>query len=198
MKEPVADGVGERGLVDGLMPFLGRQLTGDDDRTCGVAIFDDFEEVLAFVVGGRGQEEVVEDEELDFSEPVQGFEVGAVALGLAEDFEEPGGTKVLDGEPGTRRMIAQSTGEPGFPDAGGTGDENVSGMGDPLGVGQLQEDLFIQAARMAVVDVFESGLVAEPGHFEEFAQADIFAVGFFVLGEETDEVGVGEFLGLRM
>ena len=77
-------------------------------------------------------------------------------------------------------------------------DEDVAGMGDPLGVGQLEQGLFVESPWMSVVDVFERGLVAELGFVEQATQAPIFPVCFFVLDEESDEFRVGELPILGM
>ena len=80
--------------------------------------------------------------------------MSAIALGLAKDFEEAWGAEVLDGESLARGEVSEGAGDPRFSDAGGAGDENVAGVGDPLGISELQEDLFILAAGVAIVDVF--------------------------------------------
>jgi hypothetical protein len=53
--EPVGDGVGKRGFIDVVMPFLGRQLAGDDGGFSIVTVIGDLEDVAPGLVG-HGQE----------------------------------------------------------------------------------------------------------------------------------------------
>ncbi len=71
-------------------------------------------------------------------------------------------------------------------------------MEDPLGVGQLQERLFVESSRVAVVDVFKRGLMFEFGFLEQPTQASVFPIRLFFLDEEPDEFGVGKLAVLRM
>jgi hypothetical protein len=91
--------------------------------------------------------------------------------------------------------VSQSAGEPRFSNAGGTGEEEVAPRGNPDGIGEFNPETFIEAAGVVVIDVFEGGILAKAGFFEESCLAAIVAVGFLILQEEGNEVGVGEFSG---
>ena len=56
-----------------MMPLLGRVLTGDDGSALSMAILDDLEEVFSFRVRQGRDEQVVEDQELDFGELGESF-----------------------------------------------------------------------------------------------------------------------------
>ena len=60
MDEAVADGIGEGGVGQVVVPLLGRELARDDRRSGTVSVFEDLEEVPAFTIGERGDGEVVE------------------------------------------------------------------------------------------------------------------------------------------
>ena len=63
MDEPVEDGVGERGVTDGGVPFGDRDLAGDQGGGPPAAILDDLEQIAA-LVGGHGRDRpIVEDQE---------------------------------------------------------------------------------------------------------------------------------------
>jgi hypothetical protein len=70
-------------------------------------------------------------------------------------------------------------------------------MFDPLGRGEIYEDLFVEAAGVAVVDVFEGGLESELGVSEDALEALVLPVGFFILHEQADELFVRELCMLR-
>jgi hypothetical protein len=63
---------------------------------------------------------------------------------------------------------------------------------DPLSRGEVQQDLFVEAAGMTIVNVFDGGLESELGVFEDAGEALVFPVGFFILNEQAHELFVGE------
>ena len=108
-------------------------------------------------------------------------------------FEETWGPPGEDGEPLSCGEVAEGTGEPRLSNSCGPCEEDVAAGGNPAGVGELDEDLFLETARVPVVNVLEASLVmAEPCVFEESSEATVISVGFFVLDEESDEFFVGE------
>ncbi len=110
-----------------------------------------------------------------------------------ELLQQPGGAKREDSESLTGGEVAEGASEPGFADACGSSEEDVAPGGDPARVGKLQEDLFLEAPGVPVVDVLDAGVwLTESGFFEQTGEAAVVAVGFFVLDEESDECLVGE------
>src|SRR5580704_15279475 len=49
VNDPVEDGVGEGGLADQVVPAVDRDLAGDQRGAASVAIFDDFQHVVALL-----------------------------------------------------------------------------------------------------------------------------------------------------
>src|SRR2546426_12078875 len=64
VNEAVADGVGQCGLPDRLVPLLDGELAGDERGGPLVTVLEDLEEVAPFLVLERCQGEVVEDHQL--------------------------------------------------------------------------------------------------------------------------------------
>ena len=62
--EAVEDGVGIGRIADHLMPFVDRDLAGEDGRAAAVAFFEDLVEVAAGAGVERIEAPIVEDEEL--------------------------------------------------------------------------------------------------------------------------------------
>ena len=62
MDQAVKDRVGQRGIPQGLMPVLDRELTGDNGGPATVAIFEEFQQVAAVLITERGQSPVIENE----------------------------------------------------------------------------------------------------------------------------------------
>ena len=46
MEHSVQNGVGERGVAEGVVPVIGGQLTGNNQRAGAVSIVDEFEQIL--------------------------------------------------------------------------------------------------------------------------------------------------------
>ena len=46
MNEPIADGIGDGGVCDQLMPVVHRQLAGDQGGTQAVAVFKDLQQIV--------------------------------------------------------------------------------------------------------------------------------------------------------
>jgi hypothetical protein len=63
--QPVEDGVGERGLIDIVMPFLGRQLAGDDGGFSIVTVIEDLEDVAPGLVGHGHEPPVIKDSQTE-------------------------------------------------------------------------------------------------------------------------------------
>ena len=64
MDEPVEDGVGHRGLAEGLVPVAHRQLAGDDGGAQSGAVLDDLQQVGRPSRWHRLQAEIIEHQHL--------------------------------------------------------------------------------------------------------------------------------------
>lgn len=73
MQEPIADGVGEGGLADSVVPVFDGALAGDDGRGLAMAVLDDLQQVVALGIGQGGEKQIIEDEQLDFGQPGESF-----------------------------------------------------------------------------------------------------------------------------
>jgi hypothetical protein len=64
VKESIADGVGDGGISDVVVPLLDGELTGDDGGARAVAIVHDLEEAAALGFADRDESQIVEDEDV--------------------------------------------------------------------------------------------------------------------------------------
>ncbi len=85
--DPVEDGVGDGGFSDHLMPSRDRKLGGDDCGSALVALFEEFEQIKALLIGEGMGAPVVEHQELDAGEFVD--ETGESTI-------EPGHAHILE------------------------------------------------------------------------------------------------------
>ncbi len=89
MNETVEDGVGESGLADDVVPFIDRQLTGDERRACAVTVLDDFHQVAALAGAEPIRSPIIEDQQIAFGERAEEPWEAAIAVSQFEIGEEP-------------------------------------------------------------------------------------------------------------
>ena len=71
VNDAIENGVSVGGIADQLVPFVDRDLAGDDRRSPTVAFFEDFEEVVAGGGIERRKTPIIEDEQLHTAERPQ-------------------------------------------------------------------------------------------------------------------------------
>jgi hypothetical protein len=88
VEQAIADGVGQRGLAEVVVPLGGWELAGDDRRAAAVAVFEDLEQVAALLILDGGEAPIVEDEDIEAGELGEQADVGAVGAGEREVMKE--------------------------------------------------------------------------------------------------------------
>jgi len=61
VKEAIENGIGVGWIADDVVPFVDRQLAGDDGRSAAIALFEDFQEIVARLGGERFEAPIVQD-----------------------------------------------------------------------------------------------------------------------------------------
>ena len=140
-----------------------------------------------------GQPPVVNDKQSTASQFFQ--EPGEAAIGLRQiELTEELGSVVVEGaESLPAGFVRQGTGQVRFADPGGTGNEAVSLMADPLARGQLVDGGAFEPARMAEVDVLEAGGLFEVGVSQAGGQGAVFlpdSLAFHQKGQSLVEAQV--------
>ena len=121
VQQAVQDGIGNGGVADDGVPVFDGALAGDNGGVCPIAILDDFEQVVALGIVERSEEQIVEDEELDFGQAVKRFEMRAVGFGLEQYFKQARCAQIEHGVALTGSEVAKRASEITFAHAGGTG-----------------------------------------------------------------------------
>src|SRR5580700_1105450 len=116
--EAIEDGVGIGRVADHLMPFVDRDLAGEDGRALAVAFFEDLVEIAAGAAVERVEAPVVEDEELDAGEAAHDAGITAVATRQGEIGEELGNALIEDRAVVTAGLVSKGAGKPTLSDAG--------------------------------------------------------------------------------
>lgn len=170
MYEPVEDGVSDGGIADPFVPGVDGVLAGDEGGAAPLAVVEDLEEE-AVLVGLEGrQSPIVDEEQVDAGQFFQQPGEAAVGLGQVELTEELGHVAVEGSEALSTGLVGQGAGQIGLAHPGGTGDEAVAVMADPVAGGQLLDGGALEATGMTEVDVLQTGALLEPGELQASGQ----------------------------
>ena len=119
MQDAIADGVGQGGVGEVVVPLGRRQLARDDGRAVAVAVLEDLEQVAALLVGDGRQAPVVDEQDVDAGELAEQADVGAVGPGQREVVKEPRRPAVVGAEALAAGVGGEGTGDEALPGAGG-------------------------------------------------------------------------------
>jgi hypothetical protein len=97
MNEKVENGIGQGGMPNGVMPVLNWELTGDNRGAGAVAIFEDFEQIVAVVLTEWRSAEVIQDQQIDLDPTGREFGIAAIAFGDGEVAPEAWQAQVVSG-----------------------------------------------------------------------------------------------------
>jgi hypothetical protein len=120
--QAVEDGIGVGRIADEIVPFVDRQLAGDEDRAPAVSGFEDFEEIVAGARIQRSKPPIIEDEELNAAERAHETRIAAVAAGEREVGEELGNALIEHRSILAAGLMADRAREPTLADAGRASD----------------------------------------------------------------------------
>jgi hypothetical protein len=101
--QPIADGIGDGGVGDQLVPVIGSQLAGDQGGAQPVSVFEELQEIVLLIDAKALEPPVIEHDEIGAGDGFQQAGVAAVALGEAQILQQPGQAEV-------KRSIAFPTG----------------------------------------------------------------------------------------
>src|SRR5689334_18618097 len=113
------------------MPAVHRDLAGDQGGAAAVAVFDDFEHVVALLGAERFETPIIEDQQLDAAEGAHQPGMAAVAAGQCEVGEQLGDALIEYRAVVAARLVAEGTGKPTFAGAGWPFDDQVLRLVDP-------------------------------------------------------------------
>lgn len=134
--QAIKNGVGVSRIADNVVPFVHRELAGNDCRFSSVAFFEDFEEIMPCGGIERFETPVVKDKELHGAERPQEPGIAAVAACQREIGEELGNALIENGSVIAAGAVAERASEPAFADAGRAAQDDVVVGIDPAALGQ--------------------------------------------------------------
>ena len=190
--EAVEDGVGVGRVADDLVPFVDRDLAGEDGRATAVAFFEDLVKIAAGAGVERFEAPIVEDEELSAVEAAHDACVASVAARQGEIGEEFGDALIQNGAVVAAGFVAEGTGKPAFADAGRPAQDQIVVRVDPLAGGEFVKQRPIQAAMNSIVDVLDDGIVAQSGVAQPSREALVAAMGDLTIDQQAEPIGMGK------
>jgi len=139
VNDAIENGIGVGGIADQLVPFVDRDLAGDDRRSAAITFFEDFEEIMAGCGIERLKSPIIEDEKLHAAEGAQQAGVRAIAAREREVGEQLGNALVEDGSIVATGLVAESACEPTFADPGWPAQDQILMHIDPVTCGEFLE-----------------------------------------------------------
>src|SRR5438874_10011195 len=159
------------------MPFVDRDLAGEDGRAAAVAFLEDFVEVTT----GTGIEwfkaPIVENEELDAGETAQDAGIAPVTAGEREFGEELGNPLIENRAVVAASLVSEGTSKPRFAYAGRPAQNQIVVRVDPLTIRELLEERAVEAAWGPVIDVLDAGRLAQSGIAQPGCKPLVAAMG---------------------
>jgi hypothetical protein len=192
MDETVHDGVRVGRIADDLVPSVDWKLRGDDRRSAAVALFEDFEQIMARGSVERFEAPIVEDEQIATAEGAQQAPVAAVAARQGEILEQPRDALVENRVVVAASLVAERTSEPAFSGSGWTNERQIIVGLDPLALSKLLEQGAVETARIAVIDVFDAGLLAQSGDPQAGREALVLSPGDFAIEQQSQPFTMAE------
>ena len=160
-----------------------RHAPGQQRATAGIAVVEDFEEVVPPLARDRSEPPVIEDEQPRPCEPLDELGVGTVPTGEGELVKEPGDAVVAGGDAEAAGLVAERTGEIGLSRPRRAGDEHGLAVPDPLPGGEAEHEGSVQPAGGLEVEVFDGGVEVEFGVAFETLVAALFPVRLLAFEE---------------
>lgn len=154
--DPVEDGVGDGGFSDHLMPSRDRKLGGDDCGSALVALFEEFEQIKALLIGEGMGAPVVEHQELDAGEFVDETRESTIESGHAHILEQAGHAHVGYRVVQSRSLMPEGAGQPRFAGSGQSGDDDLFMSLEPSALGKREDLAPIQSPVCREVDILDA------------------------------------------
>jgi len=188
MDQPVADRIGDTGFADGRVPGRRRELAGNQRRRSFAPIFEDLEEIAPLGVRERGEQPIIDGEQIEFSELREQPAIRAVAATDGKVVQQPRRSDIRRAEAVATRALHKGRGEPGFTDAGRSGDQQMMVIADPPARAEAQDHVAREAAGRAEIDIFERRGIPQLRMAQALSQFPGFTGGPFRVDEQAEAV----------
>ena len=117
---------------------------------------------------------------------LQQTRVAAVSACERQRVEQPWHAVVENRAIVPARLVGQRACEPTFTEPGLADDDQVLVLGDPVASDQLGEQRLVEAARRLHVDIFDDGVLPEPGELQATDEPFVLALDGLAIDEQTE------------
>ena len=159
-----------------------------------VTLFEDFQEIVAGGGVERFNSPVVEDEQIGASERAQEAWIAAIAACQREIPKQPGHALVKNRSVVATGLVAERTGEPTLADAGWADERQIIVGVDPFTPCKFLEQGAIQTARITIVDIFDTGLLAQFGVTQPRHEALVLSPRCFAIKQQGETFAMAQAL----
>ncbi len=122
--------------------------------------------------------------------------MAAVAASQGEIGEQPRDTLIEHGAVVAAGLVTERRGDPALANTGRPADQQVGMVIDPLAFDQHRQEAAVEAARGAVVDVLDAGLLAQLGILQPLREPLVASQGRFAFEQEREPFGMAEARGV--
>ena len=136
---------------------------------------------------------IIQDQQLYSAECPHQPGVTAIAVRQRQIGEQSGDTLVEHRVIVAACLMSKRAGEPRLSNSGRAFNDQVVLCLDPAAEGQLLEQRAVETTRRAIVDIFDRGLLAQPGIAQPGLEPAILTVREFAVEQQPEPFGVIEF-----
>jgi len=191
--DAVEDGVGQGRITDQIVPSVDRDLAGDQRGTSTGSFLGDLQKVAPLFRTEGFTAPVIQDQQLHSAERPHQPGVTAIAVRQRQIGEQSGDTLVEHRVIVAARLMSKRAGEPRLSNPGRAFDDQVLLCLDPAAERQLLEQRAVETTRRATDDIFDSGLLAQPGVAQTRLEPAILTIREFAVEQQSEPFGVIEF-----
>ena len=171
VNETVQDGIGIGRVADYFVPSVYWKLGGNHRGAASIAFLEDFQEIMPGGGVERLQAPIIENEQIGAAQIAQQTRMASVATRQGKGLEEPGHALIEDRAVVATRLVAERRSQPALADAGWADECQIIVSVDPFALDQLLEQGAVKTAGIAIVDVFDAGLLAQFGDAQPRCEA---------------------------
>jgi hypothetical protein len=179
-----------------MVPFVDRELAGDDRGSSSMAFFEDFQQIMSCGGIERFETPIVEYEELHAPKCPQEPGITAIAARQRKIGEEFGNPLIENGPIIAASPVSESAGKPTFADPGRAAQDDVIVGVDPTTLGELLEQRAIETARGTIIDILDGCRVAKPCISEPGRQLPVVPVTHLAVEQQRKPIRMRERRGV--
>ena len=194
--DAVQNGIGQRRFIQPGVPGRHRQLAGDERRTGAHPVVKQLQQIVSLMGGNRCNAEVVQDEQVQPGQLSQPFAKDTIVMGHMQLFQQPRHAGIKHRETQSFGLLPQGARQPRLAATGGSGEQHVVPMTQPVPAGQAGDDLPTQPPAAPPIDVLQTRTGdLQAGGLQQALQAPAVTPVHLTLHQQCQALFKGQFAG---